>query len=220
MKKPLEIDIVSDVSCPWCIIGYQSLTGALDKLLPQPGANIAWKPFELNPGMPVEGQNLGEHLHEKYGSSKAESDQAREMITARGAALGFQFNFKDEGRIYNTFNAHRLLYWARQFNKQTALKLALFRLYFTEGGNPANTEELIKTVAKAGLPADEARKILESDKFVNEVREEETKYQEMGISSVPTFIINGKYMITGGQPIDAFVSTLEKIIAEEAQTDH
>jgi len=217
MSATLKIDIVSDVSCPWCIIGYKSLTGALDKLSSQVAASISWKPFELNPKMPVKGQLLTEHLHEKYGSTKADSDQARDMITARGAALGFQFNFKDEGRIYNTFNAHRLLYWARQFNKQTELKLALFELYFGKGGNPGNAVELINVVKKIGLSADDARKILESDKFVNEVREEETKYQEMGISSVPTFIINGKYMITGGQPIDAFVSTLERIVAEETQ---
>lgn len=217
MNTPLKIDIVSDVSCPWCIIGYKSLSGALAKLAPQVSAKIAWKPFELNPDMPVEGQHLGEHLHQKYGSSKADSDQAREMITARGAALDFQFNFKDEGRIYNTFNAHRLLYWARQFDRQTELKLAFFNLYFTEGGNPGDTEDLIKAVAKAGLSPDEARKILVSDRFVNEVQAEEKKYVDMGVSSVPTFIINDKYLITGGQPVDAFVDTLQKIIAEVAQ---
>lgn len=217
MNRPLKIDIVSDVSCPWCIIGYKSLNGALAKLAPQVSAKIVWKPFELNPDMPIEGQNLGEHLHQKYGSSKADSDQAREMITARGAALDFQFNFKDEGRIYNTFNAHRLLYWARQYDRQTELKLAFFRLYFTEGGNPGDTEDLIKAVAKAGLSPDEARKILVSDRFVNEVQAEEKKYLDMGVSSVPTFIINDKYLITGGQPVDAFVDTLQKIIAEVAQ---
>lgn len=216
MNKTLKIDIVSDVSCPWCIIGYKSLTGALDKLTPKVSASIAWKPFELNVQMPAEGQLLAEHLHEKYGSTKADTDQARDMITARGAALDFKFDFKDEGRIYNTFNAHRLLYWARQFNKQTELKLALFGLYFSEGGNPGNSEALVKVVEKIGLPADEARKILASDQYVNEVRAEEGKYQSMGIASVPTFIINDKYMITGGQPVDAFVETLERIVAEEA----
>jgi predicted DsbA family dithiol-disulfide isomerase len=217
MNRPLKIDIVSDVSCPWCIIGYKSLSGALAKLAPQVSAKIAWKPFELNPAMPLEGQHLGEHLHQKYGSSKADSDQAREMITARGAALDFQFSFREEGRIYNTFNAHRLLFWARQFDRQTELKLAFFKLYFTEGGNPGAAEELIKAVAKIGMSSEEARKVLESDQFANEVREEEKKYLDMGISSVPTFIIDDKYLITGGQPVDAFVDTLQKIIAEEAQ---
>ena len=215
MNKLLKIEIVSDVSCPWCIIGYTSLSLALNKLAPEISAQLEWLPFELNPDMPAEGQHMGEHLHEKYGSSKDDIEQARNMITARGAALGFQFNFKDEGRIYNTFNAHRLLYWARQHGKQTELQLALFKLYFTEGGNPANTEELLKTVAKTGLPADEARKILDSDRFAQEVRAEEAKYLAMGIHSVPTFILNDQYRLVGGQPVDEFVATLEKIAAEE-----
>lgn len=215
MNKPLKIDIVSDVSCPWCIIGYQSLSAALNELAPQVTAHISWKPFELNPNMPVAGQHLGEHLHEKYGSSAADIEQTSNMITARGAALGFQFDFKENGRIYNTFNAHRLLYWARSFDKQTELKLALFKLYFSEAGNPDNTEELIKTVGKIGLSKDDARKILETDKFVRQVREEEARYQAMGITSVPTFIIDDKYMISGGQPVETFVDTLTKIVAEE-----
>lgn len=219
MKKPLKIDIVSDVSCPWCIIGYKSLSDALGKLAPQITANIAWKPFELNPQMPVEGQDLRDHLHEKYGSTRAESDQASNMITARGDAVGFRFNFKDSSRIYNTFNAHRLLYWAREFDKQTELKLALFELYFSEGGNPGNPEELLQTVAKAGLPLDGARKILASDRFATDVREEQAKYRALGITSVPTFIINDKYMINGGQPVETFVATLAKIAAEEALSD-
>lgn len=215
MNKPLKIDIVSDISCPWCIIGYQSLSAALNELAPRVTAQISWKPFELNPDMPVAGQHLGEHLHEKYGSSAADIEQTSNMITARGAALGFQFDFKENGRIYNTFNAHRLLYWARSFDKQTELKLALFKLYFSEGGNPGNPEELIRTVEKIGLSKDDARKILETDKFVTQVREEEDRYRAMGITSVPTFIINDKYMISGGQPVATFVDTLNKIVAEE-----
>lgn len=215
MSKHLKIDIVSDVSCPWCVIGYQSLAGALDRLAPEISARIAWKPFELNPRMPVAGQLLREHLHEKYGSSAADTEQTSNMITARGAALGFQFCFKENGRIYNTFNAHRLLYWARSFDKQTELALALFKLYFTEGGNPGNPEELIQTVGKTGLSKEDAKKILGSDQYVTEVREEEARYLAMGITSVPTFIINDKYKINGGQPVAAFVDALNKIAAEE-----
>lgn len=219
MNKQLKVDIVSDVSCPWCIIGYSALSLALQKLAPKISAQIAWHPFELNPDMPVAGQQLGEHLHEKYGSTPADMAQARNMITARGAALGFHFNFKDDGRIYNTFNAHRLLYWSRQFDKQTELKLALFKLYFSEGGNPGNADELIQTVARVGLPVDEAGKILASDRFAQEVREAEAKYKAMGIAAVPTFIINDKYRFTGGQPVDEFVATLEKIVADEDCAD-
>jgi predicted DsbA family dithiol-disulfide isomerase len=150
MNKLLKIEIISDVSCPWCIIGYTSLSLALNKLVPEISAQLVWLPFELNPQMPAEGQHMGEHLQQKYGSTQADIDQARNMITARGAALGFQFNFRNDGRIYNTFNAHRLLYWSRQFDKQTELQLALFRLYFTEGGNPGNTEAL-KRCGKGGF---------------------------------------------------------------------
>lgn len=215
MPSLLKIDIVSDVSCPWCIIGYKSLASALAELAPEISANISWKPFELNPAMPSEGEDMGEHLHKKYGSSKADFEQTRNMITARGTALGFQFNFKEDGRIYNTFNAHRLLYWAGQLGKQTELKLALFGLYFSEGGNPSNAEQLLKVVAKVGLPQEDARKVLESDKYTQEVREEQGKYQGMGISSVPTFIINDRFKITGGQPVEAFIEILKESAAKE-----
>ena len=216
MNKPLKIDIVSDVSCPWCIIGYQSLSAALVKLAPKITARISWKPFELNPGMPAAGQLLGEHLHETYGSSVADIAQTRSMITARGAAVGFKFDLKDNGRIYNTFNAHRLLYWARAFDRQTELKLALFKLYFGEGGNPGDPDDLVRTVEKIGLPKGGAREVLESGQFATEVRDEEARYQAMGITSVPTFIIDDKYMISGGQPVETFVDMLNKIVAEEA----
>ena len=216
MNTPLNIDIVSDVSCPWCIIGYQSISQALTQLAPDISAKITWKPFELNPNMPAEGQSLEAHLHEKYGSSKADLSATKSMIIERGKSLGFKFDFKEDGRIYNTFNAHRLLLWSREFGLQTELKLALFALYFSEGGNPGNTDELIKSVIKVGLPEDEARKILASDRYTKAVREEEAKYQAMGISSVPSFIINDKYKITGGQPVEVFVSTLEKIVRDES----
>jgi predicted DsbA family dithiol-disulfide isomerase len=218
MTLQLNIEIVSDVSCPWCIVGYKSLSFALAELQPAINVEINWRPFELNPSMSTEGQHLGEHLHEKYGSSEADIQQARDMITARGAALDFTFNFKDDGRIYNTFNAHRLLYWSRQFNKQTELKLAFFDLYFTQGGNPSNKEDLLKAVAKVGLSVDDASHILDSDQFVTEVREEQQKYLGMGIQSVPTFIINNKYKITGGQPVNEFVKTLQKIVSEESES--
>lgn len=214
MTKILKIDIVSDVSCPWCAIGYHALSRALDKLEPQVTAIISWKPFELNPTMPVEGQLMAEHLHEKYGSSPADIRKTEAMIAERGKGLGFQFNFKDESRIYNTFNAHRLLYWARSFDKQTGLKLALFKLYFTDGRNPANAADLLEAVRTAGLPVDEAGKILDSEQFAKEVREEEAKFLAQQVNSVPTFFINDKYKITGGQPVETFIEMLQKVAAE------
>ena len=212
MKETIQIDIVSDVSCPWCVIGYSSIMQAIGRLTPKVECEISWKPFELNPKMSAEGQQLEAHLNEKYGSSHAEMEQTKNMITERGEALGFEFNFKEDGRIYNTFNAHRLLFWARQFNKQTELKLALFGLYFTEGGNPDKLEDMLGVVTKVGLSADEARKIIESDQYAKEIREEEAKYQAMGVNMVPTFIINNKYVITGGMPVENFVEKLEQIV--------
>lgn len=208
----LHIEIVSDVSCPWCVIGYKSLSIALNRLAI--ACKIVWKPFELNPAMPAEGQQLAEHLHEKYASTKAQIEHMTGEITARGAALGFPFHFMDEGRIYNTFNAHRLLYWSLKFKKQTELKLALFSLYFSEGGNPASIDELLKTVAKVGLPTSEAREILETKQYENEVRAEEAKYLHMGINMVPTFIFNGKYKIVGGQTEKQFEKILQAIIKD------
>ena len=214
-KSSLKIDIVSDVSCPWCIIGYQALTQALNSLDEQADAQVSWKPFELNPAMPAEGQLLVEHLQEKYGSTPADVEATRRMITNRGVDLGFNFDFRGNGRIYNTFNAHRLLFWSRKFGKQTELKLALFKLYFSDGGNPGSADDLIKTVKSVGLPEDEAAILLNSEELAGEVRAEEYRYQSMGISSVPTFIINEKYMITGGQPVEKFVEILKKIVSEE-----
>ncbi len=175
---------------------------------------ISWKPFELNPNMQEKGQLLSEHLHEKYGSKPDEVRQTEAMITDRGKALGFQFNFTDGRRIYNTFNAHRLLYWARQYNKQTELKLALFKLYFTEGGNPSDADQLLAVVKQVGLPVDEAEKVLNFEQYAKEVREEEARILAMDINSVPTFMINDKYKITGGQPPETFVEILKKIAAE------
>jgi len=213
-SKSLHIELVSDVSCPWCVIGYKSLLKALNRLAIS--GKIEWKPFELNPAMSAEGQLLAEHLHEKYATTKAQIDQITGEITARGAELGFSFNFRDEGLIYNTFNAHRLLYWSQKYDRQTELKLALFGLYFSDGGNPGNNDELIQTVAKVGLPINEAREILASNEYAKEVRTEESKYLGMGINVVPTFIINNKYKITGGQTEEKFVEILQAIIATEA----
>lgn len=210
----LKIDLVSDVSCPWCVIGYQSLHAALEKLKPQLEAEITFRPFELNPQMGAEGQPLLEHLQQKYGAAESDLRKTQDMITERGKQLGFTFNFSAGGRIYNTFDAHRLLYWAREKNQQTVLKLALFRLYFSEGGNPSSHDALLAVVDKAGLPVTEARQVLESGRYATEVREEEAHFTGLGIQSVPTFIINDQYKITGGQPVETFVELLQKIQAE------
>ena len=207
----LKIDIVSDVSCPWCIIGYKALNNAIESLSLQGQIEVNWKPFELNPQMPPEGQDISEHLHQKYGATAELSAHNRAGMIARGKEVGFEFSFRDRGRIYNTFDAHRLLYWAQKFNKQTELKLALFDLYFTNGGNPSNKTDLLAAVKQVGLKSDTADKILASNKYAEEVRQEQADARNLGIHSVPTFIINDKYMISGGQPESVFRGFLESI---------
>jgi len=214
--QQLKIDIVSDVSCPWCIIGYKGLLGALEELSDSLEAEIEWHPFELTPSMPSEGQDVVEHLTEKYGITVEQSEQNREAIKERGSSVGYEFGHRGGGRIYNTFDAHRLLNWSREYGKQTRLKLALFDLYFVDSGNPSSHKQLLDVVEAVGLPVDEARSILASDRYQERVREQERHYRNMGISSVPTFIINDHYLISGGQPVAAFKKALQNIAAENS----
>jgi len=214
MSKHLKLDIVSDVSCPWCIIGYQSLTQALTKLAPDISADITWQPFELNPDMPKEGQDITEHITEKYGISVEQSEKNRSMIKQRGIDLGYEFGNHDSGRIYNTFDAHRLLYWAKEYDKQTELKLALFDLYFKQNGNPSDHQQLLEVSQSVGLDKVKAQQILETNEYEQDVRELQRYYQSVGISSVPAVIVNNKHLISGGQPSDVFEQALMEIAKE------
>ena len=215
MSAPIKIDFVSDVSCPWCVIGLKSLQAALGRLGETVQADIHFQPFELNPQMPAEGQDLMEHITEKYGSSPEQVVRNREAIRARGAELGFVFDMDKRGRIYNTFDAHRLLHWAEieDSAKQRALKEALFAAYFTEGRNPSDPEVLIELAARAGLDADRARGILASAEYAEEVRAREQLYLRNGIHAVPAVILNDKYLIQGGQPVEAFERALAQVVA-------
>lgn len=214
MASALKIDIVSDVSCPWCIIGYKALEEALGKLDGKVTADITWQPFELNPNMPPQGQEIVEHITEKYGISVEQSEQNREMIKQRGLEVGYEFGNRGGGRIYNTFDAHRLLHWAEETGKQTELKLALFDLYFKESGDPSNHEQLLSVVERVGLDKAEAQAILSCDKYTQEVREAQHLYQSNGISSVPAVIVNNKHLISGGQPASVFEQALTQIAQE------
>ena len=215
MTTPIRIDFVSDVSCPWCAIGLQSLEAALAKLTDQVAVEMHFQPFELNPNMAAEGQDLAEHLAKKYGMSPAQLEQSAEAIRAKGAALGFTFNMGIRRRIYNTFDAHRLLYWADLEGKQSALKHALLRAYFTEGKNPSAHEILIEVAAEAGLDAARARAILASDEFSQQVHEREKYYLQQGIQAVPSIIINQRHLIQGGQPPEIFERALREIAAAQ-----
>jgi predicted DsbA family dithiol-disulfide isomerase len=217
MTVKLKIDFVSDVSCPWCVVGLKSLDTALERLAGEVEADVHFQPFELNPDMPPEGQDVTEHIAQKYGSGPADIERSRKAIQARGAELGFTFNMDKRGRIYNTFDAHRLLHWAELEGKQKALKNALFTAYFTEGRNPSDHRSLVDIAASAGLDAQRAAQILASDEFAAEVRAREQFYTTRGVHAVPSVIINDRHLIQGGQPAEVFEQTLRELASETHQ---
>ena len=207
----MKIDFVSDVSCPWCVVGLKSLEAALARVGQDVAVDIHFQPFELNPQMGPEGQDIAEHIAQKYGSSSADIARSQEALKARGEAVGFHFDFGRRGRIYNTFDAHRLLHWAAAEGKQPALKHALFNAYFTEGRDPSNHDVLVNVAGSVGLDERRARQILGSDEFAREVREREKFYAGLGIHAVPSVIINDRHLIQGGQPPEVFEQALRKL---------
>jgi predicted DsbA family dithiol-disulfide isomerase len=218
MTTPLKIDFVSDISCPWCAVGLGALEQALATLKDTVQADLHFQPFELNPQMPPGGQDITEHLTEKYGSTPEQQAQIRETIRQRGADVGFTFRPAGRGRIYNTFNAHRLLHWAslEDATRQVALKKALLAAYQGRGESPESPEVLLAAVAEAGLDVKRAGEILASDQFAAEVRAQERFYQNAGIHSVPAVIINDQHLISGGQPAAVFEQALRQIAAAQA----
>lgn len=221
MNTPrLKIDFVSDVSCPWCAIGLGGLEQALHQLGGQVAADITFQPFELNPKMGAEGQDIGEHLTEKYGSTPEQQAKIRETIAARGAEVGFTFNPAGRGRIWNTFDAHRLLHWAAEEGapgQQGALKKALMAACHTRSEAIGHHDVLLACVREAGLDAARAKAILASDEFAQDVREREQFYLSHGIHSVPAVIINDRHLISGGQPAAVFEQALRQIAAGQVE---
>src|SRR6218665_2096548 len=210
----MKIDFVPDVSCPWCAFGLKSLVEGCQKL-PEVKLYLRFQPFELNPQMAAEGQEINEHLQQKYGAAPAQLEATREAIRQRGAALGFTFTQGARDRIYNTFDAHRLLHWAglQGGSAQRDLKLALFTAYFTEGRNPGDHGLLLERAAGVGLDRDAAAAVLASDQFAQEVREAEHFYQGQGINSVPALVIDDRHLIQGGQPPEVFERMLRQLAA-------
>ena len=220
MTTVLKIDFVSDVSCPWCVIGLKALDQALARVQTDITAELHFQPFELNPQMSAEGQEITEHLTQKYRITAAQADSNRENIRLRGAELGFKFSRADEpgggrSRVYNTFDAHRLLHWAEtvSLQKQRALKEALFKAYFTDGQSPGSHDVLMRLATEVGLDAAQAQAVLASNAYADEVREREQFYLNQGIHSVPAVIINDRLLISGGQPVEVFEQAFRNIAA-------
>jgi predicted DsbA family dithiol-disulfide isomerase len=208
----MKIDVVSDVVCPWCAIGLASLQVALSRLGEGVPIELNFQPFELNPQMGPEGEDIVEHLSRKYGISAEQVAQNRQAIQARGEALGFHFG--ERGRTYNTFDAHRLLHWAGLAGRQLALKTALLKAYHGEAEDVSSHAVLARLAEQAGLDGARAREILASEAYAAEVREREQFYQAQGISSVPAVILNDRYLISGGQPPEVFEQALRQVLQE------
>lgn len=211
MAVPLKVDFVSDVSCPWCAIGLAELDRALIALRGEIDADLEFQPFELNPGLAADGVDAAVYLADKLGASPAELAAAEASLAERGRTVGFGFRFDRRTRIYNTFAAHRLLYWARAVGgDQPALKRALLTAYFGEGADLSSTPELAKVAGSVGLDADEAGQLLAGDRYAPEVRDRQRYYAQRGIAAVPSIILAGKFLVQGGQPSAVFQQVLRQ----------
>jgi predicted DsbA family dithiol-disulfide isomerase len=215
MTKTLKIDFVSDVMCPWCAVGLGSLEQALGRLGDLVEADIRFHPFELNPTMPKGGQNLFEHLAQKYGLSKDQVLANQERLGARAAEAGFVMARDENSRMYNTFDAHRLLHWAGVEGRQSPLKRALLEANFARGENIEDPEVLVAAAEAAGLDGEQAREVLASGRYADEVRAEERDWLEKGINSVPAVVLDDRYLISGGQPAEAFEQAIRRIVAKD-----
>jgi predicted DsbA family dithiol-disulfide isomerase len=207
----MRIDFVSDVTCPWCAIGFSALQQALERLGSEVPVELHLQPFELNPGMPPEGTDVVSYMASKYGRTPEQVAERQAFIRDRGAEVGFAFGPRT--RTWNTFDAHRLLHWAGLEGRQVPLKRALLAAYHTRGENPGAHEVLLRVAAEVGLDVERARAVLESNQFGDEVREQEHRWRALGIDSVPSLVIDGRHLIQGGQPVEVFEKTLREIAA-------
>ena len=209
--QPLRIDIVSDVVCPWCIIGYKQLQQALTQFEGVFDIQLFWQPFELNPHMPPEGQDLREHIAQKYGTSEGQSKGLRARMTELGDSLGFKFDYFDGMRMYNTFQSHQLLHWAEEQGSQTELKLALFEAFFSRRENVGDPELLVAVAARVGLDSEQAREVLESARYAEIVRTEQALWLDKEVHAVPAFFFNNGFPVSGAQEPETFVRVLNRL---------
>ena len=215
MKPTIKIDYVSDIACPWCAVGLGNLNQAIAQLSDKANFEVHFHPFELNPNMPLGGQDAIEHLTEKYGLTIEQVKANQVNIRLKASEAGFEFHPKGRKRVYNTFDAHRLLHWAGQefgLEKQAILKKELLNTYFCLAVNLDDQKNLLDAVSRSGLDKDVAQQVLTSNQFTKEVREAETSYINAGINSVPSIILNDQYLLQGAQPPDSFINAFEQLI--------
>ena len=208
-KKPLKIDIVSDVVCPWCAIGYAQLAETLKQT--NTPHEIHWHPFELNPNTPAEGRNYREHIMEKYGTTAEDIEESRARMTAAGAEVGFNFQFTDDFRTYNTFNTHQLLHWADQQGRMHDLKQALFVAHFVDNRNVGDSAVLADIAAHIGLDRNEALAVIEDQRFAEDIRQLVQHSKQQGIQSVPSVIFNGRHLVSGAQGVENYKNIIEQL---------
>ncbi len=217
MKPTIKIDYVSDIACPWCAVGLGNLNQAIDQLSDQANFEVHFRPFELNPNMPKGGQDAIEHLTEKYGLTAEQVKTNQANIRAKALEAGFKFHPEGRKRVYNTFDAHRLLHWAGQefgLEKQAILKKELLNTYFCLAVNLDDQHNLLDAVTRSGLDQDRALEILKNNEFAKEVRTEEATYTNAGINSVPAIILNNQYLMQGAQPSESFVNAFAQLIEQ------
>ena len=207
--QPLRLDIVSDVVCPWCIVGFLQLQRALREA--ELAAQIHWQPFELNPAMASEGENLDAHLEAKYSSTVEQRQQTREQLVSLGQSLGFQFRFDDDMRMVNTFSAQQLLHWAAITGRQHELKITLFHCYFSRSRDVSDHDVLANAAVEAGLDFEEASAVLEDQRYATAVREAQRVSISGGIQGVPAVIINQRQLLVGAQGVVQYKAALQQM---------
>lgn len=215
MNPTIKIDYVSDIACPWCAVGLGNLNQAIAQLSDKANFEVHFHPFELNPKMPLGGQDAIEHLTEKYGLSVEQVKANQANIRLKALEAGFEFHPEGRKRVYNTFDAHRLLHWAGQefgLEKQAMLKKELLNTYFCLAVNLDDQKNLLDAVTRSGLDKERAQEVLTSNAFTKEVREAEALYINAGISSVPAIILNDQYLLQGAQPPESFINAFEQLI--------
>ncbi|MBO9576037.1 MAG: DsbA family oxidoreductase [Sphingobium sp.] len=214
MPKPVTIDVVSDITCPWCAIGISALQRAIDRTQDAAEVSLRIHPFELNPDMPAGGRNIVEHLGERLNVTPEQLAASREMLKARAAEVDFVMATNADSRIYNTFDAHRLIHWAGLQGRQPQLKRALLEANFTHGQNMGDPDVLAAAAEKAGLDPAEASEVLSSGRYADEVRAEEHLWISRGINSVPAIVFNERYLVSGAQPVETFEQVIRQVAGQ------